>query len=152
MVGVKVALDLLAAFAPTLLMSPIGWNQGRFVLSGSFWSNPACISSFPRHVVVLLFLSWNSFLTSKTILNCSWYLILGYEDKTHIIIFRSVNEGIHQINSKFHKIITLAQSQIMKWNWGAHSILLFVTICFRRSLQKLPQTRVFHPVRAGYWV
>ena len=27
-----------------------------------------------------------------------------------------------------------------------------VNICFRRSLQKLAQTRVFHPVRPGYWV
>ena len=27
-----------------------------------------------------------------------------------------------------------------------------VKICFRKSLQKLAQTRVFHPVRPGYWV
>ena len=32
----------------------IGWNRGRFVLSDSFRSNPSCISSLPRHVVVLL--------------------------------------------------------------------------------------------------
>ena len=78
----------------------------------------------------------------------------------HSFFLADAQPELELISQRLMYSTYLRACSVVKEDYGgsiqSHPLITFecvpVKICFRRSLQKLAQTRVFHPVRPGYWV